>query len=302
LIYFVLYFSLFSLYRQDKHSCPTRAVFGIPDDKIVFGCFHQLFKIDPEIFACWMRILKRVPGSVLWLLRFPGLGEPNLRAEAKAHGIEPSRLHFSDVLPRNEHLSRVYLVDIMLDTTTYNGCSTVADALWGGTPMVTMAVDRMCSRMGASVLQAAGCHDLVTHTLEQYEELAVTLAKDSKQLWQIREQLEEARDVCPLFNTAKWVRDFEQCLEMAWSRYEQGLAPEDIGVEAAEPFRLDLMGKAKVVEVEETEEEAPPQKKRLLTVEDKSVAPKENVVKETITKETVTTTTPPKEEENTPTL
>merc|ERR1712166_1069440 len=94
---------------KNKKNCPTRAVFGIPDDKIVFGCFHQLFKIDPEIFACWMRAMKRVPGSVLWLLRFPGLGEPNIRAEAKAHGIDPTRIYFSDVLPRNEHLSRIYL-------------------------------------------------------------------------------------------------------------------------------------------------------------------------------------------------
>ena len=318
---------------KNKKNCPTRAVFGIPDDKIVFGCFHQLFKIDPEIFACWMRAMKRVPGSVLWLLRFPGLGEPNIRAEAKAHGIDPTRIYFSDVLPRNEHLSRIYLgkffmnvfflfldtvlvsfvvvvvfffcfwliseglifhiiaktltthnlfflffvfslfcffflffsfffliVDIMLDTPTYNGCSTVADSLWGATPMISMAVDRMCSRMGASVLNAGGCQDLVTHTLEQYEELAVELAKDSKKLWKIREQLEEARDISPLFNTKKWVRDFEQCLEMAWSRYEQGQAPDDIGVEASTPFKLDLLGKGE-------EDVGGKDKKRLLTVD-----------------------------------
>jgi protein O-GlcNAc transferase len=212
--------------------------------------FSFFIIIISEIFACWMRIMKRVPGSVLWLLRFPGLGEPNIRAEAKAHGIDPVRIYFSDVLPRAEHLARIYLVDIMLDTPTFNGCSSVVDSLWGGTPVVTMCVDRMCARMGASVLKAAGASELVTNTLEQYEELTVSLAKDSKKLWHIREQLEEARDVCPLFNTEKWVRDFEQCLEMAWSRYEQGAEPDDIGVEAAEPYNLiltsggtDLVGK-----------------------------------------------------------
>ena len=153
------------------------------------------------------------------------------------------------------------IVDIMLDTPTYNGCSTVADSLWGATPMISMAVDRMCSRMGASVLNAGGCQDLVTHTLEQYEELAVELAKDSKKLWKIREQLEEARDISPLFNTKKWVRDFEQCLEMAWSRYEQGQAPDDIGVEASTPFKLDLLGKGEE-DVGEGKD-----KKRLLTVD-----------------------------------
>ena len=198
--------------------------------------------------------MKRVPGSVLWLLRFPGLGEPNIRAEAKAHGIDPSRIYFSDVLPRAEHLARIYLVDIMLDTSTYNGCSSVADALWGGTPVVTMAVDRMCARMGASVLKAAGAAELITHTLEQYEELAVTLAKDSKQLWHIREQLEEARDTSPLFNTKKWVRDFEQCLEMAWSRYEQGMEPDDIGVAPEEDYVLNLTGSAAAAAAAEEED------------------------------------------------
>ena len=189
--------------------------------------------------------MKRVPGSVLWLLRFPGLGEPNIRAEAKAHGIDPTRIYFSDVLPRAEHLARVYLVDIMLDTPTYNGCSSVVDSLWGGTPIVTMCVDRMCARMGASVLKAAGASELITTTLEQYEELTVTLAKDSKQLWHIREQLEDARDHSPLFNTKKWTRDFEQCLEMAWSRYEQGLEPDDIGVEITELYTLNLLSAEK---------------------------------------------------------
>ena len=250
---------------RDKQACPTRAVFGIPDDKFVFACFNQLFKLDPEIFACWMRVMKKVPGSVLWLLRFPGLGEPNIRAEAKAHGIDPTRIYFSDVLPRAEHLSRIYLADIIFDTPTYNGCSTAADALWGATPMITMCVDRMCSRMGASVLKAAGCNALVTSTLEKYEELAVTLAKDSQKLWDIREKLEIARDTSPLFNTKKWVRDFEQCLEMAWTRYEQGMPPDDIGVEAAEEFVLDLFGDKKE---EEKEEAGGKSKARLLTVKD----------------------------------
>ena len=222
----------------DKGACPTRAVFGIPEDKFVFACFNQLFKIEPEIFACWMRVMKRTAGSVLWLLRFPGLGEANVRAEAKAHGIDPSRIYFSDVLPRQDHLLRIYLADLCLDTPIYNGCASSCDVLWGGTPMISMAAEGMSSRTGASVLAAAGVPELAVTNLEQYEELAVKLSKDTSGLWEMRQKLERIRHESPLFDTERWVRDFEQCVEMAWARYEQGLGVTDIVVASDEAKTL----------------------------------------------------------------
>lgn len=256
----------------DKDACPTRAVFGIPEDKFVFACFNQLFKIDPEIFACWMRIMKRIAGSVLWLLRFPGLGEANIRAEAKAHGIDPSRIYFSDVLPRQEHLLRVYLADICLDTPLYNGCASSCDVLWSGTPMISLATEGLCSRTGASVLAAAGVPELAVSTLDQYEELAVKLAKDTSGLWDLRQKLENLRHNSPLFDTERWVRDFEQCLEMAWGRYERGEDPTDLIVasEEAKTVSSPVGDTASAAKPDESAngDNSGGAKKRLLTVDD----------------------------------
>ena len=219
----------------NKDECPSRRVYGIPEGKFVFCCFNQLFKIDPEIFAVWMSILKRTPNSVLWLLRFPGLAEANLRAEAKAHGIDDKkRLFFSDVVPREEHLCRVYLADLFLDTPVFNARSSAADALWGGTPIVTLAVEQVVSRTCASMLTAAGLPDLITTSLEEYEELAVKLGKDHQRLHEITQQLESTRETCPLFDVAAWVRNFEAGLVTAWERHEKGMEPDHINVRKGE--------------------------------------------------------------------
>ena len=137
-----------------------------------------MYKIEPEIFAVWMKILKRVSKSVLWLLRFPAMAEQNIRAEAKAHGIGPRRIIFSDVVPRDDHLKRTYLADMCLDTPMFNGQHTSCDSLWGGTPVLTLGVEKMVSRVGSSIVHAAGTPEMIVKNLEEYEELAVKLAKD----------------------------------------------------------------------------------------------------------------------------
>lgn len=214
----------------DVSKCPTRADYGVPDDAFVFCNFNQVYKIDPATFTTWMNILKRVPQSVLWLLRFPPLAEHNIRAEAKARGVPAHRLIFTDVAPKDEHLKRGYLADLFLDTPECNAHTTGCDILWGGTPLLTMPKDRMACRVASSLLHAAGLDELVTASLDEYEELAVALATDQDKLFALRRRLEDSRETSPLFDTQRWVRNLEAGLSLAWSRYEQGLAPDHIDV------------------------------------------------------------------------
>ncbi|KAG6966404.1 hypothetical protein JG688_00006783 [Phytophthora aleatoria] len=215
----------------DTDKCPTRADYGVPEDKFVFCNFNQVYKIDPVTFTTWMNILKRVPNSVLWLLRFPPIAEANIRAEARARGVrDQTRLIFTDVAPKDEHLKRGYLADLFLDTPECNAHTTGCDILWGGTPMVTMPKDRMATRVASSLLRAANMSELITNSLEEYEELAVALASDMDRLWELRRRLEDERFHCPLFDTQRWVRNLETGLCMAWERHENGLAPDHIDV------------------------------------------------------------------------
>lgn len=214
----------------DVTKCPTRAHYGVPEDAFVFCNFNQVYKIDPATFATWMNILKRVPNAILWLLRFPPIAEANIRAEATTRGVKQHRLHFTDVAPKDEHLKRGYLADLFLDTPECNAHTTGCDILWGGTPLITMAKERMASRVASSLLRAANLSELVTNSLDEYEELAVALASDMDKLWELRRRLEDDRDRCPLFDTQRWVRNLETGLTMAWERHESGHEPEHIDV------------------------------------------------------------------------
>lgn len=214
----------------DPDKCPIRSDYGVPEDKFVFACFTQLVKIDPDTFDCWMRILSRVPSSVLWLLRFPPLGEEKIHAEAKKRGIGKHRIVFADVAAKDEHLRRAYLADLCLDTPMYNAHTTAADLLWAGTPIITLPGERFSSRVGASLLNAVGLSDMVVRSMEEYEELAVAVALDMDRLWAVRRRLEDARTACPLFDTARWVKSLELSFKMMWSRHEMGLPPADIDV------------------------------------------------------------------------
>jgi protein O-GlcNAc transferase len=214
----------------DVNRCPTRAAYNIPEEKFVFATFNQTYKISPEIFDVWMKILNRVPNSILWLLRFPEISERNLIAEAKERGIKPNRLHFTDVAPKEEHLKRGFLADLFLDTAECNAHTTGCDSLWSGTPMITLCGKKMASRVGASLLSAAELPELITHTTEEYEELAVTLALDMDKLYDLRKQLMKKRESCPLFDTQRWVNNVEKGYDMIWEKHESGEAPGDVVV------------------------------------------------------------------------
>lgn len=218
---------------------PSRSQYGISEDAFVFCNFNQLYKIDPTIFDVWMNILKRVPNSVLWLLRFPPPGEANILTEARMRGVRIDQIIFSDVAPRDEHIKRGYLADLSLDTPVCNAHTTACDILWGGTPLITLMQEKMASRVAASMLKCVGLKELVTTSYQDYEELAVSLANDSERLYALRRHLESVRDSSAAFDTARWVRNMESGVSVAWRRYESGLQPDHIDVQDKDPLFFD---------------------------------------------------------------
>lgn len=156
----------------------TRSHYGLPEDAVVYCNFNQLYKIDPPTLRSWVNILKNVPNSVLWLLRFPAVGEPNLKAQAMAMGLSQERIVFSPVAPKEEHVRRGQLADVCLDTPLCNGHTTGMDVLWAGSPMVTLPLETLASRVASSQLTALGCPELVARNREDYENIAIRLGND----------------------------------------------------------------------------------------------------------------------------
>lgn len=218
----------------------TREKYGLDEDKFVFCNFNQLYKIGPEIFDVWMRILKRVPNSILWLLRWPGLAEANLLQEAKKRGIREDQIFFSNVVPKQEHINRGYLADLALDTPVCNAHTSACDILWSGTPLLTLPGDRMVSRVSASILTAAGMNELICSSFAQYEEMAVTLALDVDKLYQLRRRLESSRTNSAAFDTQRYVKNLEAGFQAIWKRYEDGLPPDYVFVEDSSPVTTDV--------------------------------------------------------------
>lgn len=196
-------------YRQshqdilDEASLPTRASVGLPEDAIVYACSNQLYKYDPTTFDCWMEILKRVPNSVLWLLRFPPTGEPRVRQEAAKRGVAQERIIFTDVAQKDVHIKRSGLADVFLDTPMCNAHTTGCDVLWSGCPMVTLPLERMASRVAASLCYAAGCPETVVSSHKEYTELAVELGVNHERRNALRAKLKADRLRCPLFDTGE---------------------------------------------------------------------------------------------------
>ena len=151
----------------------TRAQYGLPESAVVFCNFNQLYKIEPATMRSWLNILKRVPQAVLWLLRFPAAGEANLHKFAAENNIEASRIIFSNVAPKEEHVRRGRVADLCLDTPLCNGHTTGMDVLWAGTPVLTLPLETLASRVAASQVTALGFPELVASSREDYEEKAV---------------------------------------------------------------------------------------------------------------------------------
>lgn len=216
--------------RMIAPSGPTRADCGLPARGLVFCCFNQSYKISPREFAIWTRLLDQIEGSVLWLLRSNRWAELNLRREAAARGIAPERLVFADLAPQAEHLARLRLADLFLDTFNVNAHTTASDALWAGVPLVTRAGRQFAARVGASLLEAIGLPELITATDEAYEALILDLAAKPSRIEQIKARLAANRLTQPLFDTARYTRHFEAALAAAHERHVAGLAPAPITI------------------------------------------------------------------------
>ncbi len=210
---------------------PTRAAMGLPERGFVFCCFNNNWKIAPEVFDVWMRLLHLVEGSVLWLLRASEGAERNLRKEARRRGIEPSRLVFSVRLPLDEHLARHRLADLFLDTLPYNAHTTAADALWAGLPVLTCKGEAFAGRVAASLLRAVGLPELITANNEEYEALALKLARERALLAGIKAKLARQRDTYPLFDTPRFARHIEAAYTTMWEIWQRGERPSSFSVE-----------------------------------------------------------------------
>jgi protein O-GlcNAc transferase len=212
-----------------------RAEFRLPENAFVFCCFNNTYKIEPLMFDLWMRLLKAVPGSVLWSLRSNPQAEENLRREAVARGVAADRLLFDGKLPKDQHLARLALADLALDTRIYNGHTTSSDALWAGVPLVGYSGSHFASRVSASLLTNLGLPELIATSLERYEALVLELVRDPARLRSIRRILAERRMRWPLFDTGRFVRNLEAALVGIWNIYESNKPPRPIVVADRDP-------------------------------------------------------------------
>lgn len=213
---------------------PSRAEAGLPADGFVYCCFNNAYKITPEIFAIWIRILNAVPGSVFWLLSNDAEAMDRLRAVAKAQGIDPARLIFAPALPLAQHLARHRLADLFLDTLPYNAHTTASDALWAGLPVLTHMGNAFAGRVAASLLNALGMPELITRDAAGYEALAIAIGREPARAAALRAKLAAAKPTAPLFNTPRFTRHLEVAYRMMWQRHAAGLPPEGFAVPSEE--------------------------------------------------------------------
>jgi protein O-GlcNAc transferase len=217
--------------RRIAERMPTRGEQGLPEHGFVFCCFNNTYKITPDVFDVWMRLLGRVEGSVLWLLKHTELTPPNLRREAERRGIAPERLVFATGIPLEEHLARHRLADLFLDTLPYNAHTTGNDALWVGLPLLTCEGSTFPGRVAASLLRAAGVPELITRSLAEYEAMALKLAEEPELLASIKTKLADNRGSCALFDAGRFARHIEAAYAAMWERAQRGEAPESFAVE-----------------------------------------------------------------------
>ncbi|MCP3892867.1 MAG: hypothetical protein GY702_28920, partial [Desulfobulbaceae bacterium] len=187
-----------------------RKDFGLPESGFVFASFNTAYKIDETVFSCWMRLLKKVPNSVLWLMAGSTTAEGNLLYHAKKHGICLDRIVFAAKIPKEDHLARLCLADLALDTKTVSGAATTSDALMAGVPVLTLKGGHFASRMSSSILGALELDDLITDNLDVYEKKAADLALNPKQYAGLKKRLLKNHWEKPLFQTAGFVKHLEE--------------------------------------------------------------------------------------------
>jgi predicted O-linked N-acetylglucosamine transferase (SPINDLY family) len=218
--------------RRISERTPARREVGLPDDAFVFCVFHSSYKLNPQMFAVWMRLLQEVRGSVLWLVGDNPSIIRNLRREAGTRGVDADRLVFAPRMPYPDHLARHRLADLFLDTFPFNGGTTTSDALWAGLPVVTLSGDAFAARMSASLLDAVGLPELAVPTPAEYESLALRLARDRAMLGDVKARLAANRATHPLFDTRRYARHLEAAYAEMWARHRDGVSPDGFSVRA----------------------------------------------------------------------
>ncbi len=210
----------------------ARAAHGLPQDAFVFCNFNQSYKLGPQTFALWMRLLRQCPGSVLWLLQDRDIACAHMRREAERQGVAADRIIFAPLMMQDAHLSRIPLADLFLDSLPYNAHTTGSDALWMGLPLLTCRGTAFAGRVAASLLTAAGLPELITENTNAYEAMALRLAQDKALLAGLRARLEDARAACALFDTARFTRHLEAAYGVMIAHHRAGRAPENFAVTA----------------------------------------------------------------------
>ncbi len=218
--------------RAIASATPPRAAHGLPDTGFVFCNFNQSYKITPASFAAFLRIMRQVPGSVLWLLQANPAFQENLKSEATRQSVGGARLVFAPIIPIEDHLARMRHADLFLDTLPYNAHTTASDALWAGLPLLTCRGTAFPGRVAASLLHTVGLDELVTENMRDFETLAFKLARDPALLSSLREKLAQMRDTTPLFDTDRYRRDIELAYKTMWQMAVEGRPPRSFAVES----------------------------------------------------------------------
>jgi predicted O-linked N-acetylglucosamine transferase (SPINDLY family) len=211
----------------------TREELGLPQSGFVFCCFNNNYKITPNTFDGWMRILERVDGSVLWLNADSGAADDNLRREAAARGVDAARLIFAKRLSVPDYLARYRIADLFLDTLPYNAGTTASDALWAGLPVLTCTGEAFASRMAASLLSAVDLPELITSTQAVFEAVAVELASHPARLDDIKRKLQHNRLITPLFDTQLFTKHIEATFFKMHQLSQDGILPQHLEIASA---------------------------------------------------------------------
>jgi predicted O-linked N-acetylglucosamine transferase (SPINDLY family) len=206
----------------------SRSQVGLPDDALVLCGFNQAYKVSPDVLSVWCSLLTKLPGSVLWLLDWHGQAKPNLEKELVDRGVDLSRVFWAPRVALAEHISRVALADIFIDTWPCNAHTTASDALWAGVPLVTLIGDTFASRVAASLLNAVGASELIAQDEHDYVAKVLRLATDLTLRNEVRQKLVTAREQAPLFDSKRFAKDFEGLLLRMLDKHANGLMPDHL--------------------------------------------------------------------------
>jgi protein O-GlcNAc transferase len=218
--------------KREVTRVASRQACGLPPEALVLCCFNNSYKISPLFFDIWMRLLRAIPGSVLWLLEANELVKCNLRLEAEKRGVDSARVIFAPIVPIAEHLGRHRHADLFLDTSPCNAHTTASDALWAGLPVLTCSGDTFAGRVAGSLLMAIGMPELVTGSVEEYEQMALALARAPHRLMALRQKLEKNRNSCLLFDLPRLTGHLEAAYIRMWRTWRARQRPVAFSIEA----------------------------------------------------------------------